>query len=501
MKTHLEPKVYARRAGLVTVLAISIMGCQPQGATQTSDESSAGQARQNGSPESSLPEMSAIDYLKQVFSRYRSTQSYHDRGEVRLRIEKDGRLARRIAPMHVALDGSTIWIACYDARLWSDSGKTIGWIADEQSDFHDSQVVVGGSAATAPSSARPTLEHLLRDPILTTRMTAGLGGPPPQLEWLLDADPMAKLFRDAERSAPDRTRKIQYEGVAERDQILCVVVHAVVGGDSYRFWIERSRSLIHCVELPVSMAGEQIQLEGWKIQSLELVLDGASFDPPAKPYQITEMPKADLPKVPKFVRALIPLPPPQPSPRLGSRVEPFKRPDLAGQIEISHTGADRPFTLFFASVAADDTDSELRNLHAVNQFAGWLQLANQPEQADVRPISLVDDASARLLVGAGISQAGWLLLPDRDASVRRQIGIEPGQAALVDSRGRIIWIGAAGSPADLQSLDAVISDTRAGVDVPVQIRRLWASDLKAYQEKLAEMHADSGGNTAAPVPR
>lgn len=462
-------------AVVLTVLT-TLVGC---GSNQHSDDDT--QSMQSNGKSAGIPEMAAEDYLRQVLSRYRNAKSYRDVGEVRLRVEKEGRMTRRIAPMHVALDGSTIWLAAYDARLWSDSGKTIGWIADPDSDFHDGQVVVGGTAASATSSIRPVLEHLLRDPILASRMVSGLGGPPPQLEWLLDPDPMAKLFRDGRSNsnsanAAGEATAIQYEGMADRDNVSCVVVRAVAGNDAYRFWIDRSRSLIHGVELPVSMAGKQIELDGWKVHSLELSLNGASFEPPEQPYQMTEMPGADFPPSPKYMRSMVPLPPPPPDRRLGSIVDSYNRLNI-----------DRPMSLWYAGFAHREDGADQRNLQAIGFLSSWLAQTPDAIRNRVRPIALVDLDAKRLLEDAGVKSSQWILTPESDGALSRRIGIESGQSALVNSGGKIIWVGKAISPADLASLGAVAADAIAGVDVPDRIRRAWEVDRDAYRQKLDEL--------------
>jgi hypothetical protein len=461
-----------------TLLAMSLLGCNARSASTTSDGTTAADNSQ-----AALPEISAAAYLKQVLARYQSTRSYSDAGEVRLRVEKEGRLTRQVAPMCVMLDQSTLWLAAYDARLWSDAEKTVGWIADEQTRFHDSQVVLGGSSATPQSSGRPVLEKLLLDPILTSRMVSGLGGPPPQLEWLLDPDPMAKLF-PPRGDAVDGAPAIEYEGLAERDKRPCVVIRARVGKDLYRFWIDREQSLIRCVELPVSMAGRQVALDGWKVHSLELVLSDASFMPPKAAYELSQMPKAVLPARPRYLRSLVPIPPPRPDPRLGQTVGAFKRTDLAGQSVITHRGVDRALTLWYLGLPPSESQTVLQSIRTL---ADWLRQSPAPIRGPIRPVAVVDQDSARLLVDAGLGQTDWLLLLDRDQSLQEQLGIEPGNVALVDSQSRILWIGSASAPADVAALGAVIGDAIAGVNVPEQTLRQSESDHAAYRQKLEEL--------------
>lgn len=443
---------------------------------------------------STPPDLSAADYLKRVLSRYRNARSYRDLGEVRLRVEKNGRLTRQAAPMHVMLDGATIWIAAYDARLWSDDGKTIGWIAETKTNHHDSQVVVGDFSTINQSSGRPVLQNLLRDPILTQRMVSGLGGPPPQLEWLLDPDPMSKLFAsrksgNRKSSESDPAPIIEYDAVALRDQVECVVVKAIVGNDLYRFWIDRKRSLVHSVELPVSMAGQHVQLDGWKVHSLELVLVEASFQSPPQPFRLNEMPQFDFPSRPKYLRSLVPLPP-QPDRRLGGQVGAFDATDVSGRIKLNHHGTGAALTLWYANLGQQSSQANTRNLQSINALSTAISQAGQQQSQQVGLVCMVDDDSGRFLVDAGIEKTDWALLLDGDSSILKRIGIEPGQAVLTDSGGHRIWIGDVSIAAEIEALSAVLADSLAGVDVAAQIRRQSEADQNAYLQKLSELTTD-----------
>ncbi|WP_145390681.1 hypothetical protein [Stieleria neptunia] len=443
----------------------------------------------------SLPEIPAADYLKRVLTRYQNTRSYRDRGEVRLRVEKDGQLIRRTAPMHVVMDGPTIWIAAYDARLWSDPERMVGWIADEQTDFHDGQVLLAGPSADGQSANRPELEKLLRDPILTARMVSGLGGPPPQLEWLLDPNPMGKLFGRStgskesagQEAGESEQRSIRYDGMARRENVQCVVVETVAGNDVYRFWIDPQRSLIHCVELPVAMAGKRIELEGWQVHSLELVLTGASFRPPESPYRMEEMPESDLPRRPRYLRSLVPLPPPPPDRRLGRRVAAFQVVDRTGRVTVTERGVGRPLTLWYAGLAQSVDAGDVKNMRAAEVLSVWLRQSPESIRDNIIPVAVVNDSTGRMFTDAGLANGFWVVLAQRSDNGTRNLDLEPGRAMLVDSRGTVVWVGDPFSPADIVSLSAITRDAITGVDVARQIHQQWEADRDAYQKTLDEL--------------
>ena len=441
-----------------------------------------------GRTEPTLPDQPAVSYLKQVLSRYRNARSYRDRGEVRVSIEQSGRTIDETAPMQIFLDGSKIWVAAYDARLWSDESQTIAWIADEQTRYHDSQVLIGGSLSAEAASGRPVLEQLLGDPILTERMTSGLGGPPPQLEWLLDANPMAKLFEDTSQNRTTHgTRSIEYDGFADSEGTRCVIVKTIDGAETYRFWIEPARSLIHRVELPVSVSGNPLQYLGWKVRSLELVLADASFEPPETPPAMSEMPLAEMPRGPKYVRSLVPLPPKEPHRRLGSRLDAFSQSDFTGKIQVTQRGVDRTMALWYRSHAKNNPESGELNLREIQSITAWLRRSNPPIDSHVRSVCLADNATAKQLSDLGLTQSGWVLVADDHAATNVPIGINAGEFALTDSQSKVLWIGAATDPASAAALAAIIPDVIAGVDVPSETRKQWESDRQAYEQKLSEL--------------
>ncbi|MEM6470585.1 MAG: hypothetical protein AAF802_13595 [Planctomycetota bacterium] len=444
-----------------------------------------------------IPEVPAGVFLEQIFSRYQSAGAYRDEGVVRLGLERDSKSSVQVAPMHVQFDQASLWVAAYDARLWTDGDETIGWIAEPDSVMHDGQVVVGGPIASSESGGRPELPRLLGDSILAARMTLGLGGPPPQLEWLFDADPMARLFESDESN-----QRIEYDGFSSREGFSCLVVAAAAGNDSYRFHVDRARSMIVAVDLPTSLAGNPVELDGWKIRSLELLLKDATFQKPERPLQLTNMPRSTGPDKPTFVRSLIPLPPPLPHPQIGAAVESFKSVDLTGKIRLGHRGIDRPLTLWFVTPEVSDASDPglLRSIQTMNS----LSLALAPKARSlVRRIVIGDGESVRTLSqnvpGSGLGEpgyssegvgqpgSGWVFVDDSRGRLTRALSLSEGQFALSATDGRIRWIGDPSRPGELESLSNLVTDTLAGVDVAEKLRERWRADRKAYEEKLREL--------------
>ena len=389
------------------MLTFLLVGCSRTPENGASTESSA--------QPMSLPNSPAEDYLRHVLSRYGSTTHYRDEGEVRLSVEADGATQRFTAPMHVLLDGPNLWIAAYDGRLWSDGNRTLGWIHDEKSDRHDGQVVVGPTAAP---DGRPELKRVLNEPTLREKIIAGLGGPPPQLEWLLEPDPMAKLF-------DGKQTKIEYAGIRSRDSVAHVVVEAVADGQRYRFWIDGEKSLIRSVDLPIELAEENPSTPaGWRVRSLELRLPNATFAPTEQRATLDAMRFCELPSPPKYVRAMVPLPPPPPNRLIGRRLGEFQVRDVSGRWTVSQRGAGTDFTMF-AVVSSDAQGAALlQSLPLID--------AQVPPQmrAHLTFVILVDeDNSARL------DPARFRVIQNRKDALSQRMGLAGGASCLVDQQG------------------------------------------------------------------
>ncbi|MFU7559758.1 hypothetical protein [Stieleria sp. JC731] len=454
------------------LLAQSGCGTDSQPAAKSSDGD-------NRVAEVTLPAIQPSEYLRSVISRYQNEKHYRDQGFVRMVVERDGQSTTEEAPMSVHLEGGKIQLAAYDARLWSDGKQTLGWIADPSTNMHDGQVVVGGSLRGSDAVVkRPTLELMLRDPILTSKMKAGLGGPPPQLEWLLADDPMANLFRGKQVS------RIEYVGIMQLQNVNCVVVLAEVEGEYYRFWVDRQRSIVKLIELPTSVAEVEVTVEGFRIASLELVLADATFNTSSAPFP--SAPKNDFPSRPVYLRSLLPLPPHAPHPQLGRELSKFRVRDASDRYDVTQRGVDRLLTLFIAT-----NDAAESNVAADMQLISFasLQLANlTPEQrAQVRPVVVTSPDRAAQLRQIGVEQSEWILVSAPAAL--REFDSRP-TAVLINARGKCLFAAHQFMANQLTTLPAIISDTLAGVDVTDTLLKQWQADQKAYREKLYEMKID-----------
>ncbi len=412
---------------LAAFLSVVAAGCgrSPESADSTVETSTTASVQtasyRQGSPK---------ELLAAVFARYRAAASYRDDGRAQISYRNGDVTETRAAPMRVWFDRNELYLSTYDVRLTSDPESLTAWIADPSSDNFDSQVI-----KAAPIRGRPTTPALLSDPILAGRVTAGLAGPPPQLEWLFSPDPMRQLFQGDHQFEFGSTR------IIEARQCRCVTVDAE--GQRFQFWIDDRASIIRRVDLPPIFAPLSPGMSPQPI-SLSIDLVGASFDAPDRAPKIEHLPQS-----PKLLTRFVPLPPPRPSRTLGTRVPGF-----------SKSSNDDKLTMLLRVSGADDAESE-----SIGQQ--WSEAV--PEQ-------LREQVRIRVLT-------------DRDAEVAESLSLAPGGVALIDGDGVIVWIDDEASAATLSVMTNVMADVLSGVDVPERLRSQWSEQVAMYDRARRELAA------------
>ena len=433
------------------IAALLVAGCG-RGAGQPAGESRSGRQRAETRAEASPEEL-----LRAVFARYRHAASYRDAGQVHLSYRVQGQYRREVAPLSVWFDRDTLYVEAYGVRLWSDPEGFTAWIQDPSTDDFDSQVLRG-----EPLGARPELEKLLADPVLAGRLTSGLAGPPPQLEWLFAAEPMKRLFGDDTR--------FEYQGVRPIGERPCRRIRVSVDGDRYVFWIDRSQGTIRRVELPPIHSPASPDIPAQQMQ-LTLELSGASFAAPDGDPAV-----APLPARPQYVRRFVPLPPPEPSRMLGRRCEPFQLVSVDGAVELSDSGSDREVTVI-ALVTGDP--GALATAAALQH---WQSMMPPSMSRRVRSVLVVDETARELLP----REITLPVIIDRQDVAQGRLRLSSGAVAVLDSRGRLAWTQRGLAPSGLAAFGATVADVLDGVNVPERLRDQWQSDRDEYRRQLAE---------------
>jgi len=399
-------------------------------------------------------------YLTHVFQQYREATSYHDRAIVRLSYTASNRIENKTAPLHVSYNREQLFVQAYDVQLLSDSKGTLAWIGDEQTDNFDSQVKRAG-----PIEARPTIESLFADPILFQHVSAGLAGPPPQLEWLFSDEPMKQFFRSGDRFAFDKTDTI--------DGRSCRSVRVHAGPDIYRFWIDRASGIVRRIEFP-SMVAPPVPGQPPLRMTLTMDLVGASFGPSIHAPEVKP-----LPTDPRYVSRFIPLPPPEPPASLGQMPDRFQVESTDNRIQVSDRGSNRDATLVVRFTG------DQRSRVAVATLQQWFQQMPEVLLSRVLLVFLAESGTAEPLS----KQTSVPVVVDQHESAAQALNLAPGTLAIQDKSGRIHWVQSDFSEPSLISLGAIVADVVAGVDVPGRVRDQWQQQVDAYETAMTRAAA------------
>lgn len=342
--------------------------------------------------------------------------------------------------------------------------RLAAWFEEPETANFDSQVL--RATWVAAPNERLHLDRVLSDEVLRSRLSAGLAGPPPQLEWLLADEPMSGLFR-VDADSQDTFRWLEDAQLGDQR---VQRIEVVADRDRFVFWIDPNASLIKRVEFPApeglpssDAAGVEEEIH-W---GLKLDLNEATFQPGIQPpFQLQPNHK------PVPVQAFVPIPPPPPSPLLGRRMDVR---DWTSKMKSA------PFCMI---ANAPESSSDVGS---IGGFTTWYQdIANAiPALVGASQVHLVthDRASADAvdrLPSPPIQ--GWNSTEVRDRL--RQLRMAKGSLALLDSDGRVLLIETRTDRGAIGNVLAVMRDSVSGVDVPEKIRNDYETMLQAYQAQL-----------------
>ncbi|EMI40559.1 hypothetical protein [Rhodopirellula sp. SWK7] len=478
----------------MTVIALLVVfGC---GSSQTpvSENAQAVASSKPGQPGTAQPDVDAKTRLREVFRRYQVSSYYEDDGEVVIHApasrngssNRDSRSAEtETAPLRVHLDQHELAVDAYTARIrvrvdasLSSAGSAnarenvdmTAWFEEPESSHFDAQVLKQQWESDA--AGRLSLERVLRDEVLRSRLSAGLAGPPPQLEWLLADRPMEKLFE------PDS--QFQWLESKEIERELMHRIAVTSDRERFVFWIHPATSLIRRVELPVPLtigAGQN----GW---SLTLEINAATFQPPRSGQRSQTIFEAEPRFAEKFVRQFVPIPPPPPSSLLGRR---FHTDDLLNAKGVQDPSRLRAAQYIVIAIPPGDDTMLQRWLSA------WMQTLPLLSSPAMGQVHLVTAPSERKVIDA-LRQFPTPIVsvinPDEVSQLIRQLRLGDNAFALLSTPGRDGDPGRlllTESETDISTIGnaiAVIRDSISGVDVPKKIRVDYDALIRGYETTL-----------------
>ena len=397
------------------------------------------------------------EVLASVFGRYRQASNYHDRGRLvaQYRAGDSNRVAE--APMSVTLRGDAFAVVAYEARLVLKDQQIWGWIEDPTRPRFADQVL-----RRRVPEGRPTDRVLTSDPLLTSAISAGVAGPPPQLEWLFAEDPMKSLL-DNGRVHVGRSEWI--------DGVSCRTFEVNTGEELFRFWVDERAELVRRVEFPRVLlqpadegdpAASPDSRDGI---SMTLHLDGATF---SREQDVRDAFSGKPPSAGVAVKRLVQPPAPvaaavgqtisagvDENVRSGSLRWMFRsdQPGLGRWLDSLRTQATKTDAL--------DSSDRLR----IHQWPSREMSGDEPRDIDRSWVM------HRSLRGLPQTRAGRL---------------SPETLWVVDDSGRVHFEQPLRVPVDPTLLMAVTADLAADVDVAARIRAAEAADEQRYEAALRE---------------
>ena len=442
-------------------LVMAISGCGPS-STSSGPDTTVRESKANGSngtqivgdvQTASFRAGDAQEFLQAVFARYRGATSYHDRGRVKLTHVQDGKPITRTAPMRLWLNRGELDLAVYDVRIAVEEARVMAWIVDESTKNFDSQVFLGNT-----KTSRPQLGDVLTDSILAGRIGAGLAGPPPQVEWLFDPQPMKSLF-----DSPYEFRFLQDRTVQRR---LCRCVEVSDGREAYRFWVDPRASLIREVDLPSITVpdpdtGQPLTL------SLAIELIDASFDRPAE-----RKPRDSFPKTPRYVAEFVPLPPKSPPKSWGKPPSDFDVSDSRRQFRITSQGHNRDVAVVL------NFNGDAASMASLTMLDHWIKQSQNTFDRTIRALVL-NGSRTPFPAGAHVPFAD-----DARGDVAKALGLSGGAIAMIAGDGTLMWTEPMLGPGNIAAVASVATDIAGGVDVPKRLRDQWQEQVAQYRREV-----------------
>ncbi len=426
------------------VVLIPLAGC--------SDPSRQNAATDGNNERLAYPNVAPETLLKSTFQRYRAAESYSDNARVRLAYDVGGRRESQLAPLNVRLDQRNFYVEAYSLRCYCDSRQTLSWVKDDATNNFDGQV----SVRQAPTQ-RGDWEQLTLDPIFQQQLSAGLGGPPPQLDWLFAAEPMKRLF--------DNQHTFEFGSQQSIENRLCQSVIVRADSKRYVFWIDRDATIIREVELPAVIAAPAPNLPPQEM-TLTVQLSSATFQPLSQPPTIDPLPAS-----PHYVESFVPLPPIEPARALGNKLGQQMLRQLGSN---SQAGAVRLVVCY-----RDPNVSE-----AVTQLlAYWHENLPSEMSSRMRLFQVVLDASSRQEVNSQVT-----LINDDARSWSDPFGMPNGGVAVISASGDLAWTQETVLPNELTNLGVIVADIIQGVDVPGRLKADWQSAQAAYRTELTRRY-------------
>ncbi|QEG41668.1 hypothetical protein UC8_36940 [Roseimaritima ulvae] len=406
--------------------------------------------------------------LNQMLSRYRRAQRYSDQGTVQLSYRQNGTPQTDTAPLAVQYESpGLLAVQAYGLQLVCQGGLLSAQVVDPHSSDLDGQRLQQPLAGE-----RLSLDAIYADPIVTQFATAGLGGPPPQLELLFGETPLSGLLVEQSR--------LSLAAPASLEQHSCHRLRITNTNPplEYVLWIDRQDLTLRRIELPLALVPGLVDDVTIREAKLTIELTGASFDSPGRDH-FRLPPRRQLQPVSRF----IPLPPPLDSPLLG-RTPPafaFDAQARTGGFRITAAGSDRQVTVLLWVARHEGSQAAA---------VGLQEIANSlPQELRDATRFVIVMAEAGGPTDQTLQQWGVELpwVNDTEAVGRDVFGVEQAPTlAVLSSNRQIEWFQHRVEPGAMLALPQVIADVMAGARVGETLRTDHAANQQAYQDAIQQ---------------
>lgn len=421
--------------------------------------------------------------LRRVIARYRSANTYRDRAVVRMVYHAAGEVQHDSAPLSVHYAApDRLTLQAYSTHLHWRAGILQAFVDAPEVNRLDRQLL-------RRSFKRPNIEidNLYQDPVVTHFASAGPAGPTPQIELLFGDNPLAGFFADGMRLA------FGEEAVIDGHRCRCLLLDTE--GAKCALWIDSREAIIRRIDLPsIELPGGRTDTAGvgkrvsretsatvvLSVDFVDAEIDGPG-DSPADP-----LPRQDIVTVDTLTLA----PPSLASPLVGRQPEPFRlncqtvRPGKES-FDVTHNGSDREQTVLLW--VADHSGSSL----AIEQLAAFSdQLAPETRRRCRLVVVQAEPRDASPVLEA-IRQSSLAWATDHEAIGRDRFSIEQAPALCVlGAGGTVHWAQSPVGPEMTTTLDGLLRDLYAGIDVGSRLREQYETELATYRVLLEDRRLD-----------
>lgn len=416
--------------------------------------------------------------LARMVEAYAKTDTYADRGELRITGKQDGQPAEWKVPFSVILERpNKLRLQIYAGRFVGDGTTNWGWTEN-----------LPGYLLKRPASKVLTLGEVYADEVLRGDFTEAAAGDSLTLAMLLGADAM-----DLIRHQGERPEILNYDEVEGRR---CDRIRIRRTDGDLIYWIDQETLTLRRMDFPVKrLAATLANPTPPTDLKMYAVFVDAQLNPQLPPETFRFEPPPGLKIVDKFDPVWGAPPPVPPSAVLGEKAGDLQLRGLDGRSIPRSEWAGKYTVLAFWSFSSSECTPLMEALNHV--------YAKYRDRNDVRFLAVsidpageggVADADLQKMIG----DAHWDLPQSRDVenSALKALGVRAIPSVFLLDRDGVVQDNEVGlSPQLAERLSSRVADLVAGRQLVQAARDRYAEDLKKFEQ--AKQSQSIGGDAGA----